>query len=84
MAAGRVSTRLGLWGADRGRRCRRRIRGDGAAWLAGMRAGLYPGRAAFGGALAPGRRFGPRPDEARREEGYAGWREAARRTLSTG
>jgi glycerol kinase len=56
----------------------------GAAWLAGMRAGLYPGPAEFGRAWALDRRFEPQMDDARREERYAGWRDAIRRTLSTG
>ena len=55
----------------------------GAGWLAGMRAGLYPGPAAFARSWALDRRFEPAmPAERRREEKYAGWRDAVRRTLS--
>ena len=54
----------------------------GAAWLAGMRAGLYPGPAEFArilGARPPVRAGDGRE---RREETYAGWRDAVRRTLT--
>jgi glycerol kinase len=54
----------------------------GAAWLAGMRAGLYPGPAEFARSWALDRRFEPRMAARRREEHYAGWREAVRRTLT--
>jgi glycerol kinase len=54
----------------------------GAAWLAGMRAGLYPGPAEFARSWALDRRFEPRMDAERREERYAGWRDAVRRTLT--
>jgi glycerol kinase len=54
----------------------------GAAWLAGMRAGLYPGPAEFARGWALDRRFEPQMDEDRREAKYAGWRDAVRRTLS--
>ena len=54
----------------------------GAAWLAGMKAGLYPGPAEFARAWALDRRFEPQADERRREERYAGWLDAVRRTLS--
>jgi glycerol kinase len=55
----------------------------GAAWLAGMRAGLYPGPAEFARTWALDRRFEPAMDAERREEHYAGWRDAVRRTLTT-
>ena len=55
----------------------------GAAWLAGMRAGLYPGPAEFARTWALDRRFEPAMDAERREERYAGWRDAVRRTLTT-
>jgi glycerol kinase len=54
----------------------------GAAWLAGMRAGLYPGPAEFARSWALDRRFEPAMPEERREAKYAGWRDAVRRTLS--
>ena len=54
----------------------------GAAWLAGMRAGLYPGPEEFARAWAVDRRFEPEMDEARREQRYAGWQDAVARTLS--
>jgi glycerol kinase len=54
----------------------------GAAWLAGMRAGLYPGPAEFARTWALDRRFEPAMDAATREGKYAGWRDAVRRTLS--
>jgi len=55
----------------------------GAAWLAGMRTGLYPGPAEFARKWALERRFEPAMDEGLRESKYAGWRDAVRRTLST-
>jgi glycerol kinase len=54
----------------------------GAAWLAGMQAGVYPGPAEFARTWALDRRFEPRMPAARREEQYAGWRDAVRRTLT--
>jgi glycerol kinase len=54
----------------------------GAAWLAGMRAGLYPGPAEFARGWALERRFEPAMDPERREARYAGWRDAVSRTLS--
>ena len=54
----------------------------GAAWLAGMRAGLYPGPAEFANGWSLDRRFAPAMDAGRREAKYAGWRDAVRRTLS--
>jgi glycerol kinase len=54
----------------------------GAAWLAGMRAGLYPGPAEFARAWALDRRFEPRMEEATRGARYEGWRDAVDRTLT--
>jgi glycerol kinase len=54
----------------------------GAAWLAGMRAGLYPGPAEFARGWALDRRFEPAMPPERREAKYAGWRDAVARTLS--
>jgi glycerol kinase len=56
----------------------------GAAWLAGMRAGVYPGPEGFAAAWKLERRFEPAMPEADREARYAGWRDAVRRTLTTG
>jgi glycerol kinase len=56
----------------------------GAAWLAGMRAGLYPGPEDFAKAWSLDRRFEPAMDAATREAKYAGWQDAVRRTLSGG
>ena len=44
----------------------------GAAWLAGMRAGLYPGPAEFARTWALDRRFEPAMDAERREETLRG------------
>jgi glycerol kinase len=54
----------------------------GAGWLAGMRAGVYPGPAEFARTWALDRRFEPAMDAGSREAKYAGWRDAVRRTLS--
>ncbi|HUF87876.1 MAG TPA: glycerol kinase GlpK [Thermohalobaculum sp.] len=54
----------------------------GAAWLAGMRAGVYPGPEEFARRWALERRFEPTLDAQTREAKYAGWRDAVRRTLS--
>ncbi|MBR9653011.1 glycerol kinase GlpK [Thalassovita aquimarina] len=54
----------------------------GAAWLAGMRAGVYPGMEGFAECWALERRFLPAMDESRREEKYAAWKAAVRRTMA--
>jgi glycerol kinase len=54
----------------------------GAAWLAGMKAGVYPGRDEFSQTWALDRRFQPSMDSAEREKKYAGWQDAVARTLS--
>ncbi|MEL7299571.1 MAG: glycerol kinase GlpK [Pseudomonadota bacterium] len=54
----------------------------GAAWLAGQRAGLYPGQEDFAAAWALDRRFAPAMDEADRSARYEGWKDAISRTLS--
>ena len=46
----------------------------GAAWLAGMRAGICPDQAGFAKAWALERRFEPVQDEAGRSADYARWR----------
>lgn len=54
----------------------------GVAWLAGMRAGIYPDQEGFAAQWALDRRFEPRMDETTRTRRYAGWQDAVRRTLS--
>jgi glycerol kinase len=52
----------------------------GAAWLAGMRAGVYPAQDEFGATWALERKFTPKMDSATQERRYAGWKDAIRRT----
>ena len=54
----------------------------GAAWLAGMRAGVYPDQKGFAADWALDRRFKPQMDEVTRERRYEGWKDAVRRTLT--
>ncbi|MEM8788267.1 MAG: glycerol kinase GlpK [Pseudomonadota bacterium] len=54
----------------------------GAAWLAGMSAGIYPDAAAFAGNWELDRRFEPQLAAAERDRRYAGWKDAVARTLS--
>jgi len=54
----------------------------GAAWLAGSRAGVWPGEKVFAQSWALDRRFEPRMDEGRRAAKLKGWRDAVRRTLT--
>jgi glycerol kinase len=54
----------------------------GAAWLAGMKAGLYPDREVFAETWALERAFLPEMDAETREHRYAGWKDAVARTLS--
>jgi glycerol kinase len=54
----------------------------GAAWVAGMQAGVYPGFDDFAKGWALERTFTPQMDEATRETRYAGWKDAVSRTLS--
>ncbi|WP_119677670.1 glycerol kinase GlpK [Indioceanicola profundi] len=51
----------------------------GAAFLAGLHAGLYSGRTALAEAWRLDRRFEPRLDERERAALYAGWQDAVRR-----
>ncbi len=48
----------------------------GAAWLAGARAGLYPGQQQFADTWALERRFTPHMDEDTRRAKYASWQRA--------
>ncbi len=54
----------------------------GAAWLAGMQAGLCPGPEGFAESWALDRRFTPAMDDAARAARYAGWKDAVARTLT--
>ncbi|WP_416795540.1 glycerol kinase GlpK [Ciceribacter azotifigens] len=54
----------------------------GAAFLAGSRAGIWPGMEEFSKAWARDRRFDPGMDEKTRATKLKGWRNAVRRTLS--
>ncbi|MGR3590526.1 MAG: glycerol kinase GlpK [Limimaricola soesokkakensis] len=54
----------------------------GAAWLAGMRAGIYPDMASFAQGWKLERSFAPEMDEEKREAGYAAWRRAVAATRS--
>lgn len=54
----------------------------GAAWLAGMRAGLYPDQAGFAASWALERRFEPGMDASTRAAKYARWQKAVAATLS--
>ncbi|HHS89245.1 MAG TPA: glycerol kinase [Rhodobacteraceae bacterium] len=54
----------------------------GAAWLAGMRAGIYPDQAGFAQTWAVDKTYSSAMDMATRETKYAGWKDAVARTLS--
>ncbi len=54
----------------------------GAAYLAGMHQGVYPGFDGFAETWALERRFTPALDPDQRERRYQGWLDAVRRTLS--
>jgi glycerol kinase len=54
----------------------------GAAYLAGLKAGLLPQPAEFGRSWALDRRFAPEMASEVRAEKLAGWRDAVRRTLT--
>ena len=54
----------------------------GAAWLAGSRAGVWPGMEEFAAGWALERQFEPQMDAAERERKVAGWNDAVRRTLT--
>jgi glycerol kinase len=56
----------------------------GAAYLAGMAAGLCPDLPGFAAAWKRERRFEPKMDAATRARKWAGWRDAVARTLVTG
>lgn len=55
----------------------------GAAWLAGMKAGVWPGMDEFAKSWARDQRFEPQMDAETRQRKVAGWDDAVRRTLSS-
>lgn len=54
----------------------------GAAWLAGMKAGVWPGMEEFAASWARDQRFDPEMDAAERDAKVAGWDDAVRRVLT--
>ena len=54
----------------------------GAAWLAGMRAGIYPGMEEFAAGWALDRRFEPQMDADIRSRRYARWQRAVQAVMS--
>ena len=54
----------------------------GVAWLAGMRAGVYPSQQEFAASWALERSFDPALDAETRENRYAAWKRAVEATLS--
>jgi glycerol kinase len=54
----------------------------GAAYLAGLQAGLLPPPSQFAKSWRRGKRFSPKMKPALREAKYAGWKEAVRKLLS--
>ncbi|CCF20175.1 Glycerol kinase [Pseudorhizobium banfieldiae] len=56
----------------------------GAAWLAGSKAGVWPGREEFARRWARQRCFEPQMDDDVREAKIRGWKDAVRRTLTGG
>ncbi|MCH8240320.1 MAG: glycerol kinase GlpK [Proteobacteria bacterium] len=54
----------------------------GAAYLAGMKSGFYPGLDEFAAAWRLERRFEPNMSESDREAKYAGWKDAIARTMT--
>ena len=54
----------------------------GAAWLAGMHAGVWPDQQGFASSWQLQREFQAEMDDGTREQLIGGWREAIRRTLS--
>ncbi|MEF3127044.1 glycerol kinase GlpK [Rhizobium leguminosarum] len=54
----------------------------GAAWLAGSKAGIWPGKWEFAQAWACDRRFSPSMDETERQTKIIGWKNAVSRMIS--
>ncbi len=71
-----------ILGAEVDRPAVRETTALGAAWLAGMQAGVCPDAAGFAASWALERRFTPQMPAPRREARYAAWKDAVRRTLT--
>ena len=54
----------------------------GVAWLAGMRAGIYPDQQGFAQTWTRETQFTPQMDDALRQSKYAAWKKAVQATLS--
>ncbi|WP_380056276.1 glycerol kinase GlpK [Falsihalocynthiibacter sp. SS001] len=54
----------------------------GVAWLAGMRAGIYPDQAEFAANWSLETQFTPKMADEERDRRYVGWKDAIKRTLS--
>ena len=54
----------------------------GVAWLAGMRAGVYPDQQTFAASWTQETQFNPTMDEAQRKAKYASWKKAVQATMS--
>jgi glycerol kinase len=54
----------------------------GAAWIAGMKAGVYPDAEGFAAMWSLDRTFQPQMDATTRDARYAGWQDAVARTLA--
>ena len=54
----------------------------GAAWSAGMRAGVYPDQAGFAANWALDRRFEPAMEPETRDARYARWKDAVKATMA--
>ncbi|MBT5521941.1 MAG: glycerol kinase GlpK, partial [Rhodospirillales bacterium] len=54
----------------------------GAAYLAGMHVGMYPGLDEFAAQWALEKQYTPTMDQSERDRLYTGWKDAVRRTLS--
>lgn len=54
----------------------------GAAWLAGMHAGIYPDQDTFAESWALDKQFTPQMEEPKRTEKYAAWKRAIKATMS--
>lgn len=54
----------------------------GAAWLAGMHAGIYPDQDTFAESWALDNQFTPQMEEPKRTEKYAAWKRAIKATMS--